>query len=388
MKVACWIAQSIAAGVVLAGLVAAGCAGGTPPDVVRPEAKVQTEPVPKGGDAADDPAIWVHPKDPAKSLILGTDKRDALGVYNMDGSVRQTVSSGSKPNNVDVLYGFTLGGRKVDLAVASVRGRSSRGVKVWLIDAASGKLSDVTAGSALKVFGGRTPYGLCTYRGAGSGKCYFFANDSRGRVEQHLLTDAGGGKIKSAKVRQFKLKSTAEGCVADVELGWLYVAEESVGIWKFPAEPDARAKGRLIAKVGQHGLRGDVEGLTIYYATGGKGYLIASSQSTDTFKVYSRGGDNRYVLTIDPKAGKIDDATHTDGIDVTNRRTSKQFPAGFLIVQDDHNTGGHQNFKLYDWRDIAGRRLLTDTKWNPRRPNPDLLPQRAQRSQRRSVKEK
>ena len=394
MKVTCWIAQSVAAGVVFAGFVAAGCAAGASPDVVRPEAKAQTEAVPHRADAADDPAIWVHPKDPNKSLILATDKRGALHVYNMDGSGRQTVSDGSRPNNVDVLYGFRLGGRTVDIAVASVRARASRGVKVWSIDAGSGKLSDVTAGGIFKVFGGRTPYGLCTYRSAKDGKCYFFVNDTRGRVEQCLLADAGGGRIKAAKVRELKLKSTTEGCVADDELGWFYIAEESVGIWKFPAEPGApkrgrpAAAGRLVARVGRHGLKADVEGLTIYYASGGKGYLIASSQGNDTFKVYARGGDNRYLLTIDPKAGKIDDVSDTDGIAVTNRPTSRQFPAGFLIVQDDDNAGGNQNFKLYDWRDIAGRRLLVDTKWDPRRVNPDVSPQRAQRAQRRSVQKK
>lgn len=38
----------------------------------------------------------------------------------------------------------------------------------------------------------------------------------------------------------------------------------------------------------------------------------------------------------------------TDGIDVTNRPTSPQFPKGFFIVQDGGNAGGNQNFKLYD----------------------------------------
>ena len=44
-------------------------------ETVTPEAKAQTVPVPHGGDAADDPAIWIHPTDPEKSLLLGTDKR-------------------------------------------------------------------------------------------------------------------------------------------------------------------------------------------------------------------------------------------------------------------------------------------------------------------------
>lgn len=371
MKVLPLIILLAASAAVFVGPVA-GCARSASSDersasVVRPEAKAQTDPVPHRGDAADDPAVWVHPTDPARSLILGTDKRGGLAVYSMDGSRRQVVSDGSRPNNVDVLYGFKLAGRSVDIAVASVRARSSRGVKVWAIDPQAGRLSDVTAGGTLAVFGGGAPYGLCAYHSVKSGKCYFFVNNSRGQVEQYLLEDAGGGKVAASRVRRFKLKSTTEGCVADDELGHFYIAEESVGIWKFPAEPGGGSRGTLVARVGRHGLTADVEGLTLYCAAGGKGYLIASSQGSDTFNVYAREGDNRYVLTIDPKAGRIDDVSDTDGIAATNRPTSRQFPAGVLVVQDGHNTGGNQNFKLYDWRDIAGKWLLVDAKHSRRR---------------------
>ena len=335
-------------------------------DEVRPEARLETDPVPHGGDAADDPAIWLHPSDPAKSLILGTDKQGALHVYAMDGHERQRVSEHCRPNNVDVLYGFKLSGRVVDLAVASVRASGAAGAKVWRIDPDTGTLSDATAGGTLPVFGRHTPYGVCTYRSAKTGRGYFFVVDQAGRIEQHELQDAGAGTIKAAKVRELKLSSITEGCVADDELGSLYVAEENVGIWKFAAEPDGGHGATRVAKVGEHGLKDDVEGLTIYGAEGGKGYLIASSQGSNTFIVYTREGDNRYLLTIDPKEGAIDDVNDTDGIAVTNRPTSAQFPAGFLVVQDGSNTGGHQNFKLYDWRDIAGSRLVIDTTWDPR----------------------
>src|SRR5262245_25704161 len=33
-------------------------------------ATVETDPVPHGGDAADDPAIWVNPNDPAQSAVI------------------------------------------------------------------------------------------------------------------------------------------------------------------------------------------------------------------------------------------------------------------------------------------------------------------------------
>src|SRR5437867_11686899 len=103
---------------------------------VQPEARAQTAPVPHNGDAADDPAVWIHPQDPALSLVLGTDKRGGLHTYNMDGSAHELVSDGSRPNNVDVLYGFKLDGRTVDLAIATVRaGKKEMGVRVWAVDA-------------------------------------------------------------------------------------------------------------------------------------------------------------------------------------------------------------------------------------------------------------
>ena len=48
-------------------------------------ALVETTPVKTQGDAADDPAIWVHPIDAQKSLILGTNKKRGLYVYNLEG---------------------------------------------------------------------------------------------------------------------------------------------------------------------------------------------------------------------------------------------------------------------------------------------------------------
>ena len=339
-----------------------------PPDTVAPEARVETVPVPHGGDAADDPAIWIHPTDPEKSLVLGTDKHGGLMVYNMDGSQRQLVSDASRPDNVDVLYGFSLGGKRVDLAVAGCRPKNApAGVKVWTIDS-TGTLSDATAGGVIPVFGGITPYGTCVYHSAKSGAFYFFVNTPAGQVEQYRLDDAGDGKITGTRVRAFGVASICEGCVADDELGWFYLAEENVGIWKFGAEPDAGDRGTLVARVGEHGLVADVEGLTLYCATHGRGYLVASSQENNTFKVYEREGDNHYLLTIDPRAGRIGDVEHTDGITVTSCPTSRQFPRGVFIAQDGKNEGADQNFKLYAWEDIAGTRLIVDTEWSPRAP--------------------
>jgi 3-phytase len=327
--------------------------------VLRPQAALQTAPIPHGGDSADDPAIWIHPTHSENSLLLGTDKHGGLVVYDMEGRPLQVASPGCRPDNVDVLYDFPLAGKKTDLAVAACRDRKSLGLKIWKIDPDARRLIDVTAGGVLPVFHRSEPYGSTVYHSRITGHFYAFVNNKKGDQEQHPLTD-DHGHVAATLVRSFKIPSQTEGCVADDDLGFVYIAEERRGIWKFPAEPDAATTGKLIAQVGQHGLHADVEGLTLYTAKNGKGYLIASSQGNNTFKVYAREGDNPFICTIDPKKGNIDDVSDTDGIAVTHRPTSPTFPKGLFIAQDGANKAGHQNFKLYRWEEIAGKTLIVD----------------------------
>jgi 3-phytase len=356
------VVAAIAAVVVFAGSTKGSPT--TPPADIVVKARGQTDPVAEAGDAADDPAIWVHPDDPAKSLILGTDKKDGLNVYGLDGRLLSTASPGSRPNNVDVVYGFPLNGHPVDLAVAGCRGLSSRGVKMWAIDPRTRGLTDVTAGAArvIPVVAGQDPYGSGVYHSRVDGRFYFFINDKTGRVEQYAMRATDNATIGADLVRTFKLGSQVEGCVADDELGCVYVAEERVGIWKFDAEPGGSKTGELIARVGEHRLTADVEGLAIYAAARGRGYLIASSQGSGTFNLYRRDGKNEFVATMAAGDGpKIDGVSETDGIAVVNCPMGERYPKGLFVTQDGVTPSGRQNFKLFGWEDIAGDRLIVDT---------------------------
>src|SRR5690242_4061462 len=72
-----------------------------------------------GGNAnGDDPAIWVHPSDSGRSVVVTTAKEGGLNVYDLDGRQLQHFAAPAAPgpddepgrfNNVDVTYGF--GGR-------------------------------------------------------------------------------------------------------------------------------------------------------------------------------------------------------------------------------------------------------------------------------------
>src|SRR5262245_30606987 len=145
--------------------------------------------------------------------------------------------------------------------------------------------------AARSVKQGIAVYGMCMYRSAKTGKIYYFGNSKTGAVEQWELFE-NNDKVDAKKVRNFKLGSTVEGCVADDELGHFYISEEAIGIWKFGAEPDAGDQRTQVSKVGDGHLFADVEGLTIAYSKDGAGYLIASSQGNHSYVVYRREGKN------------------------------------------------------------------------------------------------
>ncbi|GIV96182.1 MAG: hypothetical protein KatS3mg057_0839 [Herpetosiphonaceae bacterium] len=75
---------------------------------------VETAPVPHSKDAADDPVIWIHPSDPAKSAVMGNDKLGAYEVYNITtGAKLQSLALDVA--NTDIRYNFPLGGERIAL---------------------------------------------------------------------------------------------------------------------------------------------------------------------------------------------------------------------------------------------------------------------------------
>lgn len=314
------------------------------PRVQEVVAAVETEPVSTGGDSADDPTLWVNPSDAQQSLVIGTNKKRGLAVYDLAGKEIQFLADGPM-NNVDHRDDFPLDGKKVPLVTAS--NRSSNSIAIYKIDVETRRLENVAAGVIKTI----EAYGACMYHSNKTGKFYYFGTSKQGVVEQYELFDAGQGKVSAKKVRQINVGTQLEGCVADDEVGYLYVGEEDVGIWKYQAEPDANLERIKVDGVGTGGnLVADVEGLTIAYGTDGKGYLIASSQGNNTYAVYRREGTNAYVKSFRIVAGgKIDRVTETDGIHVTTANLGPLFPKGVFIAQDGSDDTGKQNFKLVPW---------------------------------------
>ena len=320
--------------------------------VVTPSA--ETVPVPSYGDAADDPAIWAHPTDPALSLVLATDKKSGLHVYDMQGQVLQYLPDG-KMNNIDLREGFRLGGKEVVLVTASDRTRKA--IAIYRLDTQARRLVEVADG--MQPTNLDDPYGLCMYRSATSGKTYVFINSGEGPLNQWELVDAGSGRVRAKLVRELMFETQTEGCVADDATGILYINEEDIALWKLSAEPDGGSERSAIARVGENpAIKDDLEGIGLYDLGNGRGYLVLSSQGNDTYAVYRREGDNAYVgsfAVVADGARGIDGISETDGLDVSSRNLGPGFEHGAMVAQDGRNVLPieNQNYKYVSWDAIA-----------------------------------
>ncbi|MBU2651547.1 MAG: phytase [Bacteroidetes bacterium] len=321
---------------------------------------VETEPVAAGlgDDAADDPAIWIHPEYPDSSTIIGTNKKSGLGVYDLNGRQKFFYPAG-RINNVDVRYGFPLND-SVSIDIAAGGNRSNLTIEIFAIDSRSGALTDIAAREiSIDTLGMTDAYGFCLYRNPATGQFFAYVNDTNGNVQQWQLLPSGEGKADAVLVRHWKLDSQVEGMVCDDANGSLFIGEEGRGIWRFPACPDKPADGFFIPNSGSDNpdVAFDIEGLALFITGSGNGYLVASSQGNNGYLVFKRNPNHEYLGIFRVADGVIDGTEGTDGIEITSFPLGSMFPGGLMVIQDDVNTDGEtvrpQNFKLVSWRTIA-----------------------------------
>ena len=331
----------------------AGCV--QPADYPRVAATVETAPVASAGDAADDPAVWVNVTDPSASLILATDKRRGLVVYDLAGVERQFIARG-RLNNVDLRRGVRLAnagsnaGSTTETTLAAATNRTTQSLDVFEVSAEGHVTFRLEQPIAMD-----DPYGICMMR-ADDGSASVFVNDKSGEYQQWQLTRAG--ELAPLLVASFALDSQPEGCVVDDRTGMLYAGEEAHGVWMMPADGRRAGEKKLIDRVGAGALVADVEGMSIYAKDAGRSFLVVSSQGDDSFAVYHIEDAHRYLGSFrvaDHPQLPIDGVQETDGLDIAAHAMGEQFPQGVVVVQDDDNRlpPDNQNFKLIDWREVA-----------------------------------
>jgi 3-phytase len=308
------------------------------PQVVEIKPAIATEQV---GQDADDPAVWIHPDDPQKSLILGTNKvaapDGALVVFDLEGKVRQRVTGIDRPNNVDI---------RGDLAAVTERLKS----RVRLFNVSE---SGVTDAGAFPVFEGQqgpaaAPMGIALYRRPRDGALFAIVGRKNGPASGYLWQYRIEG-TKATKVREFgNYSGGAEGEIeaiaVDDELGFVYYADESCCIRKWHADPDHPGAGREVATFGHDGFQLNREGIAVH-----EDYIVCTDQipGGSEYRLYSRRGDQKKPVAV--LKGTADS---TDGIEVVSRPMGRRFPNGFLVAM---NSSG-KNFLLFAWPEVLRRK--------------------------------
>lgn len=385
----------------------------------------------------DDPAIWVHPKDRSKSLVIVTLKEGGMDVYNLKGHRVQHITpkpvagiaeNPARFNNVDLVYDMPMNRHKVDLAVVSDRYNDTlRFFAISRLRLAVGMdpLVEITARNMDTIFnddpdevaaGDFTAYGLGVSQPLGKKRTVlaFVSQNDTNTVAKLQLYSIGRNKVGYKVISRcdfpeyFELPdgttwdaaqdddgelSHVEGIVVDNVNESVYFGQEQVGIWKGQINNTFESL-TLIDKVNSFGvpylrtwnedegeydiellwdqdqdygsdyLSEDVEGLALYDAGNGEGYLIASSQGSNEFVVYDRKTD-AYIgnfKIIENEEG-VDGVQECDGAAVTNLNLGENFETGLFVVQDGENApyifdeNGEQidnaNFKYVHWSAVA-----------------------------------
>lgn len=308
----------------------------------------------------DDPAIWINPQDPSKSLIVGTDKEinGGLYLYDLKGKIVNKVTGLQRPNNVDIAYGMTINGKKIDVAITTER--KSNKIRIYTIP----DLKPVDGGG-IEVFIGekgedeRDGMGIAVYTkkiDSLTNEIYAIVGRKTGPsgsyLWQYRLSGKPDGTIQAEVVRKFGAYSGAkeiEAIAVDNELGYVYYSDETVGVRKYFADPKLNNNEEL-ALFAKGEAKRDHEGIAIYKTGDKTGYILVSNQQNNSFLVYPREGEaanpNAYKLLADIHVSAIE----CDGADATHVNLGPEFPNGILVAMSNG-----QVFHIYDWNEVQKR---------------------------------
>ncbi len=299
---------------------------------------------------SDDPAIWVNPEDPSKSIIFGTDK-DVNGhiyAFDLDGKIipEKTLDNVQKPNNVDVEYGLAWNYQKVDILVYTERvTRSIRVVSIPDMQFIDGGGIPVFEGEPAGDF--HEPMGVSLYANPENGNIYAIVGRKFGPTDgtylwQYQLETDAEGVVRGTVVRKFggfSGKKEIEAIAVDDANGLVFYSDEGVGVHCYHADP---AKGDEAVKLfGAGEFEDDVEGIAI--SQNANGFIAVSDQQAQAIRFYS-SVNYRSQGSITYKA------LDTDGIEISNTHFNDQFPEGILVAMSTDKT-----FHYYDLRTIKNR---------------------------------
>lgn len=347
----------------LAAVAAHGGPSSSTTRVVQP--RVVTEPV---RHDTDDPAIWVDPADPARSLVVGTDKDidGALYAFGLDGKVRGdlVVRGLLRPNNVDIARGVMLGGKPTDVAI--VAERFAHRLRVYALPG-----MQPIDGGGIPVFEGeraRDVMGVAAWVRPDDGALLVTVSRSdrhapkQGYLHQYRLVDDGRGRLQGLFVRAFgewSGRKEIEALSVDAVGAHLFASDETFGLRKYRVDPLTEDADEELAVFGTAGFARDHEGSAVMRDAAGRAWLWVSDQQAGALRVFDLAGppgkpdEPRFIGHV-PFA-----ARETDGIDLV-AGDLPGFPGGLLVAMSDDRT-----FHFYAIEDLL--KALVPAPASPRR---------------------
>ena len=250
-------------------------------------------------DAADDPAIWRNAANPAASLVVGTDKKGGLYVYDLSGQVKHFLARPAL-NNVDLA---DMGDQGVIVFASDRSDLANAKIALFRLDTESGELSEI----ATLPSGSGEGYGICGY--GKDGGLIVYTAPKEGNIGEWQITLSNAPSIRF--LRKMAVPSQPEGCAIDPRNGALYIGEEAGGVWRFAA---GMSDGELVAKVDNRNLVADLEGLALVPEGETGGWLYASSQGDNTYMRYALP-DMTPAGRFRIAAGAFGSTEETDGIE-------------------------------------------------------------------------
>lgn len=293
----------------------------------------------------DDPAIWVNPNNPEKSIVFGTDKETngAIYAFDLEGKIiaDKTIKTIERPNNVDVEYGFKLNdSTTTDILVFTEREKQ----QIRLFSVPDMKPLDnggfpVFEDEAL--LESRLPMGIGLYKSPMDSTVYAIVGrktgPKTGYLYQYVLKADCTGGVKSKLVRKlgsFSGTKEIEAIAVDDKKGFIYYSDEGVCIKKYYAEPSLGDEE--VSCFGGDYFSEDIEGIAIATYADGHGYLIVSNQQKGEFNIFSRK-DNSFIKAVNLST------LETDGCDVVTLPLNSRFSNGLFVAMNDE-----KNFYFYD----------------------------------------
>ncbi len=349
---------------------------------------------------------WVHPTNPADSLIMATNG-DGFTIIDLNGetvfenqpvlmtgnseSISTNRAVGSWFRDLDIIYAFPIASdRLIDMVVLA--DSNKKALEFHLINPYAihrGTIESMTGWSKNHTLGSVDAADFVTaYTSPYTGTYNIFVGDIQGKGIVHLTVFANDmGRVATEFVRRVSLP---DGELAAMEIdqitGTLYVAindpEGGGGIYKFDAEPNPQNDDGLmpvVISLDDSEIISPFTDLAIYYAGDKEGYLMASNPTDASITVFDREGENDYLGSLQLGMSQMNETISSSGISVLNVNVGPAFSCGMVIVEDtvDENRADNPletttGFRLIKWDELAFQTapssLQVDThSWHPRR---------------------